>query len=442
MAYDAFISYSHKDRALRAELDTHLSNLKRQGLIDVWHDGHILPGSEGEKGIMNHLSSAKVILLLISADFMASDFCYSTEMKQAIARHDAGDACVIPIILRPCDWEGAPFSKLLALPTDGRAVTQWPSHDEAFRDVVRGIRRKIEALETATKKEENLPPPGANAKGTEPLFLDIALRPQDLEADLSNLRDTRWYRYDSNRLQVRINNQDFCTKVIEIAQKTAHLIETDENAAPANIRPALLRQIKQCSGLFPLCLPLYWENFSELLTRLLRESFSSFGQKLSTVDVVEKSLKHTFEYAHYELASYLCSAIFPDFARKFGYPAIASYIEKYLDYYREGDNETVLAKIFNEQQPLIAVEIRGRRDHKVRGERLYLPGSLCIDRTELYFQPEVSQIIDLYSWFVYCAPQILVSTLMSATFADGIIIAELDYTPGLSRDDYDIIGNP
>jgi len=99
------------------------------------------------------LNRDQIILLLISADFMDSDFCYSIEMTQAIARHDANQARVLPIILRPTDWKGAPFAKLKVLPTDGKAVTRWPTHDDAFEDVVRGIR---EAIDDLTKK--GIPP--------------------------------------------------------------------------------------------------------------------------------------------------------------------------------------------------------------------------------------------------------------------------------------------
>jgi len=101
MSFKVFISYSHKDKAFRDELANHLSNLRRQELISDWFDGDIIPGTEWKKQILEHLNTAKIILLLISADFMASDFCYSIEMKQAITRHDNNEARVIPIILRP-----------------------------------------------------------------------------------------------------------------------------------------------------------------------------------------------------------------------------------------------------------------------------------------------------------------------------------------------------
>jgi TIR domain-containing protein len=101
--FDVFISYSHKDRTLRDKLGTALSTLKNENLIRDWYDGDIPPGSEWKKQIVTHLDQDQIILLLISPDFMASKFCYSIEMQQAIARHDNNQARVIPIILRPTD---------------------------------------------------------------------------------------------------------------------------------------------------------------------------------------------------------------------------------------------------------------------------------------------------------------------------------------------------
>lgn len=146
MAFDVFISYSHQDKQLCKELETHLANLRRQQVISSWYDGDISPGTEWKPQIMTHLTTAQIILLLISADFMNSDFCYSIEMTQAIARHEANQARVIPIILRPTDWKGAPFAKLKVLPTDGKAVTRWPTHDDAFEAIVIGIREAVDDL--------------------------------------------------------------------------------------------------------------------------------------------------------------------------------------------------------------------------------------------------------------------------------------------------------
>ena len=137
---EVFYSYSHNDEKLRDQLDKHLSSLKREGTIRTWHDRRIVPGEELDKEIDAHLGTADLILLLVSPDFMASDYCYGKEVQRAMQRHDAGGARVIPIILRPVDWHSAPFGKLRALPTDGKPVTSWPDEDQAFLNVAQGIR--------------------------------------------------------------------------------------------------------------------------------------------------------------------------------------------------------------------------------------------------------------------------------------------------------------
>jgi hypothetical protein len=145
MSNELFYSYAHSDERLRKELDKHLAVMKRQGLIKDWHDRKIVPGAEWKNEIDERLNSANVILLLVSADFLASDFCYSIEMERAIERHNAGEALVIPIILRPCDWMDTPFSKLQALPKDAKPVTSWANRDQAFLDVARGIRAAMQS---------------------------------------------------------------------------------------------------------------------------------------------------------------------------------------------------------------------------------------------------------------------------------------------------------
>lgn len=135
-----FISYSHKDAKLLGALLEQMSLLKRQGIVDAWHDRRIAAGSEWAGEIDLELEAAEIVLLLVSSSFLASDYSYDVEMKRALERHDAGKARVIPIILRPCDWRSAPFGKLKALPRDGKPVTTWKPRDEAFVDIVEGIR--------------------------------------------------------------------------------------------------------------------------------------------------------------------------------------------------------------------------------------------------------------------------------------------------------------
>ena len=145
-----FMSYTHTDETLRNELEKHLSGLRRQEVISIWHDRRIGPGEDIHGQISAHLDSAEIILLLVSADFLASDYCYDTEMARAMARHVEGVARVIPVILRPCDWHGAPFGRLKAVPTDGKPVTKHATLDDGFLEVAQAVRQAAESLGSPT----------------------------------------------------------------------------------------------------------------------------------------------------------------------------------------------------------------------------------------------------------------------------------------------------
>jgi len=146
-----FISYSHKDENLRLELQTHLKLLHRQGIIDMWDDRRIAAGEEWKEKIDENLERADIVLLLISADFMASDYCYEKEMTRALERHEKGEARVIPVIVRDCNWRIAPFAKLQALPREGKAVKKWPDKDSAWRNVAEGIEKVVEEMRMTSR---------------------------------------------------------------------------------------------------------------------------------------------------------------------------------------------------------------------------------------------------------------------------------------------------
>src|SRR5581483_2088767 len=141
-----FYCYAHEDDALREQLARHLSPLRRLRYITGWFDRDIRAGMDWEQERETHLHTADIILLLISADFFASDYCYTVEMQQALERHRAGTACVIPILLRPVEWESTPIGKLIALPGNKIPVTQWVDQDKAWLDIVQGIREVIRKL--------------------------------------------------------------------------------------------------------------------------------------------------------------------------------------------------------------------------------------------------------------------------------------------------------
>src|ERR1700730_471477 len=145
MPIKIFFCYAHEDEALLNRLKAHLRSLQREGLIEVWHDRNISAGTEWEREISQRLDAAQVILLLVSPDFMNSDYCYGIEMQRALKRHENGEATVIPIILRPVYWHGEPLSKSQAQPTDGKPVTDPEGHDQdrAFYTVTNGIHKVV-----------------------------------------------------------------------------------------------------------------------------------------------------------------------------------------------------------------------------------------------------------------------------------------------------------
>lgn len=126
---------------MRDQIEKQLSTLKRQGVIETWHDRKIEPGQDFAQLIDEHINHDQIVLLLVSSDFIASNYCYEIELERAMARHEAGDAIVIPVILRACDWHPLPFGKLQAVPDDGKPIKQWPDVDEAMLQVAKAVRQ-------------------------------------------------------------------------------------------------------------------------------------------------------------------------------------------------------------------------------------------------------------------------------------------------------------
>jgi hypothetical protein len=185
-----FFAYSHADEALRDRLEKALAVLKRQGIIESWHDRRITPGADFSSTIDTHINEADVILLLVSQDFLASDYCYEIEVRRAMERQRRGEAHVVPVILRPSQWEDSPFGHLQALPTDGKAVTKYADQDDAFLDIANGIKRLLGAKATTTfepdwtqaSRHESLKPVSIRSS-------NLALRKTFSEADEDRFLD-------------------------------------------------------------------------------------------------------------------------------------------------------------------------------------------------------------------------------------------------------------
>lgn len=137
------ISYSRKDEKFAEALHSHLMPLEREGQIDSWYDRHIAAGSIWSDELSNKLRTANIIILLVSADYYVSDFCIKKELPIAQQRFEDGEAIVLPIIVRPVNWEGTPISKWQVLPKDGQPVVQWDNVDAAWLQVVAAVKLAV-----------------------------------------------------------------------------------------------------------------------------------------------------------------------------------------------------------------------------------------------------------------------------------------------------------
>jgi hypothetical protein len=139
-AKKAFFSYSQKDRAYLDAFLSHLSPLRRNGKIQAWEDHLLKGGEEWDAAIKQNLAAADLIFLLLSSDFLNTDYILDVEIKIAMERHERGEAIIIPIVLRPCDWKDSIFSKLNALPSKGTPISTSDDKDAAWLDVVNRIK--------------------------------------------------------------------------------------------------------------------------------------------------------------------------------------------------------------------------------------------------------------------------------------------------------------
>ena len=173
---EVFLSYSHADEDYLVQLVKHLHLLRRQGLIKPWYDRQIEAGANVHAEIESKLNSAQVFLLLVSPDFVFSDYCYEREMERALERHREGSATVIPAILRPCDWRTAPFGDLLAVPRDGQSVTEHENRDRAYLEIVHAVRKAAEKTLSTSRTTSTIDP-------SDNTFRTLGLRPSAVPSD-------------------------------------------------------------------------------------------------------------------------------------------------------------------------------------------------------------------------------------------------------------------
>jgi len=233
-----FFAYSREDSKLRERLDKHLSGLKRRNYINTWYDGQIDAGTEWEKEIDYALSKADIILLLISADFIASDYCYEVEMRKAISRHEKGDAVIIPVMLHPCDWTDLPFSKIQGLPQNGKAVssTEWKNPEFALNEVAKSIKDTVGNLRKTKNKQlravnEVLHEKDHELRITLEQLDELQLEQEILRETIQNLQtETNSLESDKTQLEIAITELDSAFKDREVSfQKLTKSEQTELN---------------------------------------------------------------------------------------------------------------------------------------------------------------------------------------------------------------------
>jgi len=196
---EVFFSYSREDKPLRDKLEIHLSSLRQQGVISSWHDRQIVAGSEWEEEIDRHMRTADIILLLVSPDFVNSKYCYDIELPYAMRRHEAGEAYVVPILLRPvARWKNLTFTRLQVYPSGGVPITQWADPDNGFVDVAVGIAEAVEKLLERRQEIEQLRLEQEELAKRETERLQQA---ESYREEAPRLRQAELYRQEAQRLQ-------------------------------------------------------------------------------------------------------------------------------------------------------------------------------------------------------------------------------------------------
>ena len=146
-----FLSYAHADEDLKNELDKHLMPLKRSGKIETWNDRQLIPGQEWSGEILSELNKADIILLLISSDFIASQYIWEKELVIAMNRHNEGTAKVVPVIMKNCLWQEMPFARLQALPRNAKPVATYENRDDAFTEIASAVNKLVEYMNSKSK---------------------------------------------------------------------------------------------------------------------------------------------------------------------------------------------------------------------------------------------------------------------------------------------------
>lgn len=146
MSAKIFISYARQDEDLKNQLLQHLGGLRHNGLIQTFDDHQISAGADWDSQIRHELETADIILFLISHAFLDSEYINKVEVRQAIQRGQEDKVVIIPIALRPCEWNGTPFAGIQCLPRNKKFIDQWEDPNLAFMEIAQAIHKHVEEV--------------------------------------------------------------------------------------------------------------------------------------------------------------------------------------------------------------------------------------------------------------------------------------------------------
>ncbi|NDJ59701.1 MAG: toll/interleukin-1 receptor domain-containing protein, partial [Chloroflexi bacterium] len=379
----AFLSHSSADKPLARKIFRAL----RDQAVSVWFDTvELRPGDSLLGKISAGIAQSDYLLILITENSSKSRWV-QYEVETALTQEiDGIGPIVIPLLL-----QGVTIPALLArkvyipIREDGTGIA----------DIIPGIFR-------------------------DSYILDIDLRATDLEPDVASLTDDlhEFYRSNFDRLRIRINNHNFNQRALELAEKIMLVPGTP---------PPVAEQVRQKAALFPIVLPLYWTNLSDVLAQLAEEVFAQHGKTLDALKIAATAMINTLRFAQFLLAQYLKSALFPSVADALGFPDLAAYVQRY-----ESVTEAEFMHQLYELNPSAAL-LEARLDVRAGSgilpiATLYLPDSAHRVQQMLHEQPAApAAIITQYSWLTHSLPQILGRFLQWSVFRDGKPPYELDY---------------
>jgi len=153
-----FLSYAKEDKPFKDKLLKHLSSMIRRNQIDIWDDEQIAGGQNWKEEIESKLRTAQVAILLVSADFLASDFINDFEIPILLERGKKGEVSIVPMLIRPVYFQGSELSDFKGLPKSGKPISNWQNEDEAWisvvGDLVEIIEKKEKEILSATPQKQ------------------------------------------------------------------------------------------------------------------------------------------------------------------------------------------------------------------------------------------------------------------------------------------------